>query len=292
MHPMLNVAVKAARAAGKIINRASMDIDLVRVGRKGPNDYVTETDQAAETAIIEVLHQAYPSHAILAEESGASGESEFEWIIDPIDGTANFIHGFPHYAVSIALRHKGVLSQAVIFDPVHNDLFTASRGEGAFLNNRRIRVSRRIKLRECLVGISYPARPEITLGAITAEFAALTRATSGIRRTGSAVLDLAYVACGRLDGYLSYGLKPWDLAAGALLVQEAGGLVTDFAGDSGYLDSGDLIAANSKILPMLLQTVNQPADIEKILTALGENTPEDTIDTSLNNGTSSDDAPL
>jgi myo-inositol-1(or 4)-monophosphatase len=265
MHPMLNVAVKAARAAGKIISRASMDIDLVRIGSKGPNDYVTETDQAAEAAIIEVLHQAYPTHAILAEESGASGKSDYEWVIDPIDGTANFIHNYPHYAVSIALRHNGVLSQAVIYDPVRNDLFTATRGDGAFLNNRRIRVSRRTKLSECLIGISYPAKPDITIRAIAAEFASLTRATAGIRRTGSAVLDLAYIASGRLDGYLSFGLKPWDLAAGALLVQEAGGLVTDFAGDSGYLESGDLVAANAKILPHLIKTVNQPVDIERFL---------------------------
>ena len=264
MHPMLNVAIKAARAAGKIINRASMDLDLVRVGQKGPNDFVTEADQAAETAIIDVLKTAYPDHAILAEESGASGDSEYQWIIDPIDGTANFIHGFPHYAVSIALRHRDVLSQAVIFDPVHNDLFTASRGEGAFLNNRRIRSNRRIKLNECLVGISYPAHPETTLGAIANDFAVLTQASAGLRRTGSAVLDLAYVACGRLDSYVAYGLKPWDLAAGALMVMEAGALVTDFAGESNYLESGDLIAANAKLLPSLLQMVNESIGKHKI----------------------------
>ncbi|MFN7835036.1 MAG: inositol monophosphatase family protein [Burkholderiaceae bacterium] len=260
MHPMLNVAIKAARAAGKIINRASLDIDLVRIGNKGPNDFVTETDQAAETTIIDILRQAYPTHAILAEESGASGESDYQWIIDPLDGTANFIHNYPHYAVSIALAHRGVLSQAVIFDPVRNDLFTASRGEGAFLNNRRIRVSKRTKLRECLIGISYPAKPDVSMQTIAAEFVTITRATAGIRRTGSAVLDLAYIASGRLDGYLSFGLKPWDLAAGALLVQEAGGLVTDFTGESDYLEAGDLVAANAKILPLLLGVVNEPDD--------------------------------
>lgn len=252
MHPMLNVAVKAARAAGKIINRAELDIDQIRVGMKGPNDFVTETDQAAEQAIIEVLKKAYPDHAILAEESGASGKSEFEWIIDPIDGTANFIHGYPHYAISIALRVKGMIQQAVVYNPASNDLFTASKGEGAFLNNRRIRVSKRTKPNEFLVGFAFPSGPGEGAQSVKRKMLALTESTAGIRKSGSAVLDLAYVACGRLDGYLCFGLKPWDLAAGVLLVSEAGGLFTDHEGNSDYFNTGNAVAGNPRALQYLL----------------------------------------
>lgn len=254
MHPMLNVAVKAARAAGKIINRASMDIDLVKVGSKGPNDFVTETDQAAEAAIIEVLRQAYPDHAILAEESGASGESDHVWIIDPIDGTSNFIHGYPCYAVSIALQVRGQITQALIYDPVNNDLYTASRGEGAFVNNKRIRVSKRLRMAEALTGVSYAAA-STDADLQTRRLIALNANSAGIRRSGSAVMDLAYLACGRLDAYVAKGLQPWDIAAGTLLVQEAGGLITDFTGEGGFMASGDIVAANPKLLPHLLRIV-------------------------------------
>ena len=252
MHPMLNVAVKAARAAGKIINRAELDLDQVKIGVKGPNDFVTETDQAAESAIIDVLKQAFPHHAILAEESGASGKSEYEWIIDPIDGTANFIHGLPHYAISIALRVSGQVQQAVVYNPANNEMFTASKGEGAFLNNRRIRVSKRIKPNEFLVGFAFPSGQIDGSQSVKRKMMTLTETTAGIRKSGSAVLDLAYIACGRLDGYLCFGLKPWDLATGVLLIAEAGGLMTDPEGNSSFFETGDAVAGNPKALQYLL----------------------------------------
>lgn len=252
MHPMLNVAVKAARAAGKIINRAELDLDQLKIGLKGPGDFVTETDQAAENAIVEVLRQAFPHHAILAEESGASGQSDYEWVIDPIDGTSNFIHGYPHYAVSIALRVKGAVQQALVYNPATNDLFTASRGEGAYLNNRRIRVSKRTKPHELLIGLAFPSGKTDETDQIRKKIIALTENTAGVRKSGSAVLDLAYVACGRLDGYLCFGLKPWDLASGVLLVSEAGGLMTDPQGNGEFFETGDAVAGNPKVLPFLL----------------------------------------
>lgn len=252
MHPMLNVAVKAARAAGKIINRAELDLDQVKVGVKGPNDFVTETDQAAEASIIEVLKTAYPDHAILAEESGSSGHSDYEWVIDPIDGTTNFIHGNPHYAISIALRVSGVVQQAVVYNPATNDLFTASKGEGAYLNNRRIRVSKRHKSNELLVGFAFPSGPTEGSQEIKRKMLELSERAAGVRKSGSAVLDLAYIACGRLDGYMCFGLKPWDLAAGILLVSEAGGLVTDPQGNTDYMENGNAVAGNPKALQYLL----------------------------------------
>src|SRR5438309_1140246 len=228
MHPMLGIAVRAARRAGAIINRAARDVDLMPVTRKRHNDFVTEVDKAAERAIIEVLHRAYPDHAILAEESGASagnaGDSEHTWIIDPLDGTTNFIHGFPQYAVSIALRHKGVLTQGVIFDPTKNELFTATRGRGAYLNERRIRVSRRVLLNEALIGTGFPFRDFHGLDEYLGMFRELTARTAGIRRAGAAALDIAYVAAGRLGGFWEMGLSPWDVAAGAWMGRGAGGL--------------------------------------------------------------------
>lgn len=252
MHPTLNVAIKAARAAGKLINRASLDLDLVRVGTKGPNDFVTETDQAAEAAIIEVLQQAYPDHAFLAEESGVTGQSDHVWIIDPIDGTSNFIHGYPCYAVSIALQIRGQIAHALVYDPNNNDLYTASRGEGAFLNNKRIRVGKRLRPHECLIGVSYPAG-NTDPDAQTRRLIALNANSAGVRRSGSAVMDLAALACGRIDAYVANGLKPWDMAAGLLLVQEAGGLITGFDGETVNLEAGQLIGANPKLLPHILK---------------------------------------
>ena len=253
---MLNIAVKAAREAGKIINRASLDIDRLQVGVKQQSDYVTEVDRAAEAAIIGVLREAYPAHSILAEESGASGSSDFQWIIDPLDGTTNFIHGFPQYAVSIGLAHRGVLTHAVVFDPNRNELFTASKGAGAFLNDKRIRVSKRTKLAESLIGTGFPYRVFDHVDAYLAIFKDLTRKTAGLRRPGAASLDLAYVACGRTDGFWELGLSPWDMAAGALLVAEAGGLVGDLAGEPGYMTSGNLVAGNPKIFAQLLQVID------------------------------------
>ena len=255
MHPMLNTAVKAARRAGNIINRAAQNLDVLAVTQKAANDFVTEVDRDAERAIIKILLDAYPGHSILAEESGASGRSEFRWIIDPLDGTTNFLHGFPQYAVSIALEHKGIITQAVIYDPVRNDLFTASRGRGAYLSDHRIRVSRRTRIEQSLLGTGFPFREFSSVDAYLAMFRDLTQKTAGIRRAGAATLDLAYVAAGRLDGFWEFGLSPWDMAAGSLLIVEAGGLVGDFEGNSGFLESGKIVAGNPKVFAQLIQTL-------------------------------------
>ncbi|NNM82814.1 MAG: inositol monophosphatase [Burkholderiales bacterium] len=255
MHPMLNTAVKAARRAGSIINRASQNIDLLKVEHKSYNDFVSEVDKAAESAILEILLDAYPDHAVMAEESGAKGESEYEWIIDPLDGTTNCLHGVPQYAVSIALAHKGVVTQAVVYDPVHNDLYTATRGSGAFLNDRRIRVSKRTRLEEALIGTGFPYRDFSHLEPYIAIFRELVQKTSGLRRPGSASLDLASVAAGRFDGFWEFGLSPWDIAAGTLLVTEAGGLVGDLEGETGYLSSGNIVAGTPRIFAQLLQVI-------------------------------------
>ena len=252
MHPMLNTAVKAARKAGSIINRASLDVDLVKVASKGRSDFVTEVDRAAEQAIVDILLKAYPDHAILAEESGASGDSEYTWIIDPLDGTTNFIHGFPQYAISIALRHREHVTQAVVFDPTRNELFTASRGRGAFLNERRIRVSKRSKLSECLIGTGFPFREFQHADAYLGMFKDMMLKTAGLRRPGAAALDLAYVAAGFYDGFWEVGLNPWDVAAGSLLVQEAGGLIGNLAGEADFLHSGQVIAANPKVFAQMV----------------------------------------
>lgn len=268
MHPMLTIAVKAARRAGSIINQASQNLDLLTVSKKSHSDYVSEVDGAAEAAIIKVLHSAYPDHAILAEESGRQGDhekSEFLWIIDPLDGTTNFLHGFPKYSVSIALKHKGVLTHAVVYDPNMNELFTASRGTGAFLNDRRIRVSKRNKLDDCLIGTGIPFRDLTHLDAYLAMFKDIVPRTAGIRRPGSAALDLAYVAAGRYDGFWEIGLAPWDMAAGCLLITEAGGLVGDLEGNGTFLESGQIIAGSPKVFSQLLQLITPhltPALIE------------------------------
>jgi myo-inositol-1(or 4)-monophosphatase len=263
MHPLLNTAVKAARRAGAIINRASLDLDLLRIGRKAPNDFVTEVDQMAEAAIIEVLSKAYPDHDFLGEETGTAGagarakaaaKSEYVWIIDPLDGTTNFIHGFPQYAVSI-----GLITQAVIYDPVHNDLFVASKGKGAMLNDRRIRVSSREKLDDCLIGTGFPFRDFDSLELSVSMFKELTQKTAGLRRPGAASLDLAYVACGRLDGFFEMGLMPWDAAAGSLLITEAGGLVGNFKGDADYLFHENIIAASPKIFGQMVTLLSRYA---------------------------------
>jgi myo-inositol-1(or 4)-monophosphatase len=257
MHPTLNIAVKAARRAGQIINRASLDLGQLTVSTKQQNDYVTEVDRAAEAAIIEVLRETYPKHAILAEETGHSGpeDSEYQWIIDPLDGTTNFIHGFPQYAVSIGMAHKGVMTHAVVYDPTRNELFTATKGTGAYLNEKRIRVSKRHRLDEALVGTGFPYRMFEHVDAYLDIFKDMTRKTAGVRRPGAASLDLAYVACGRLDGFWEFGLSPWDMAAGSLLISEAGGLVGDLAGEATYLATGNIIAGTPKIFGQILQVI-------------------------------------
>ena len=248
MHPMLNIAVKAARRAGAIINRASQDIGTLTIKSKNFNDFVSEVDVAAERAIIDTLKDAYPTHGFLGEESGStSHQSDFIWIIDPLDGTTNFLHGFPQYCVSIALQHKGEITQAVIYEPNRNDLYTATKGRGAFLNDKRIRVSKCDKLQDALIGTGFPFRDFKYLDDYLSMFKSMIQKTTGIRRAGSAALDLAYVANGSLDGFWEIGLSAWDIAAGGLLVREAGGIVTDLSGQSGWLESGNILVASPKI---------------------------------------------
>jgi len=260
MHPMLNTAVKAARKAGSIITRASSDIDRLTIRSKRKNDFVSEVDHAAEEAIIGVLREAYPSHGILAEESGAQDlDAEFIWVIDPLDGTTNFLHGFPQYCVSIGLLHKGVPNQAVVFDPNRNELFTASKGVGAYLNDRRIRVSKVDKVEDALMGTGFPFREVGHLDDYLRMFKNVTLNCAGVRRPGAAALDLAWVAAGRIDGFWEIGLSPWDMAAGALLVREAGGLIGDLEGEDKFMDSGRVVASNGKIFSALLQLLKQKA---------------------------------
>ncbi|HEY7741492.1 MAG TPA: inositol monophosphatase family protein [Burkholderiales bacterium] len=256
MHPMLNIAVKAARRAGNIITRASRNLDAIAFREKAVNDFVSEVDREAEEAVIRTLRDAYPAHSILAEESGASGESEYQWIIDPLDGTTNFIHGFPQYCVAIALKHRELVTQAVIYDPSRNDLFTATRGRGAFLNDQRMRVSKRTHLRASLIGTGFPFRQLEHMEVYLAILRDMMRGAAGVRRAGSAALDLAYVAAGRLDGFWEFGLSPWDMAAGALLVSEAGGLVGDLAGENRYLQTGNIVAGNPKVFVELLRAMS------------------------------------
>ena len=259
MHPTLNIAIKAARSGGHVISRASRDIGQLKVSTKQQSDYVTEVDRTAEAAIINVIREVYPAHAILAEESGAlagsAGDSEYQWIIDPLDGTTNFIHGFPQYAVSIGFAHKGVMTHAVVFDPTRNELFTASKGSGAYLNDTRIRVSTRSKLDESLIGTGFPYRVFDHVDAYLAIFKELSQKTAGQRRPGAAALDLAYVACARLDGFWELGLSPWDMAAGTLLITEAGGLVSDFSGESDYMNTGNILGGTPKVFAQLVQIV-------------------------------------
>ncbi len=251
---MLNIAVRAARRAGSIINRASLDNAGLEVRSKRQNDFVTRVDHAAEEAVLDVVRKAYPDHAILAEESGAAeGTAEYEWVIDPLDGTTNFIHGFPQYCVSIAIRHRGALAHGVVYDPNRNELFTASKGRGAFLNDRRIRVSKCTRFSEALVGTGFPFKELNRVEQYVKQFRSIITSTAGLRRAGAAALDLAYVACGRLDAFWELGLSPWDMAAGALLIQEAGGLVADLSGEQDFMSTGDVVAATPKIFPAALE---------------------------------------
>lgn len=261
LHPMLNVAIKAARTAGTIINRAALDIESVRVSTKQTNDFVTEVDQAAEAAIIDTLLTAYPDHAIWAEESGRRegkhGGADHVWIIDPLDGTTNFIHGFPVYCVSIALMVGKRIEQAVIYDPSRNDLFCATRGRGAYMNDRRIRVAKRIALRDTLLSTGFPFRPGDAFQTYLQMLGDVMPKCAGVRRPGSAALDLAYVAAGFSDGFFEMGLSPWDVAAGALLVTEAGGLVGNFTGESDFLEQKECLAANPKVYGQLVSLIGK-----------------------------------
>jgi myo-inositol-1(or 4)-monophosphatase len=256
MHPMLTTAVKAARKAGGIITRASFDVDKLNVRAKRQNDFVSEVDHAAEDAIISTLREAYPSHGFLAEESGEKdAKAEYVWVIDPLDGTTNFLHGNPQYCVSIGLLHKGKLQCAVVYDPNRNELFTATKGAGAFLNDRRIRVSRTDKLQDALLGTGFPFRELEHIDEYLRGMRTLMGICSGIRRPGAAALDLAWVAAGRTDGFWEMGLSPWDMCAGALLIREAGGLVGDFDGEDRFMETGRIVAANAKLFAALLKAL-------------------------------------
>jgi myo-inositol-1(or 4)-monophosphatase len=259
LHPMLNIAVKAARAAGSIINRAALDVERLTITAKGVNDFVTEVDQAAERVIIETLLTAYPGHAILAEESGrehGAKHSEYLWIIDPLDGTTNFIHGFPVYAVSIALALRGKVEQAVVYDPARNDLFLASKGRGAFLNDRRLRVSKRTRMAEALIGTGFPFRKGDNFKRYVEMFEQVMQHCAGVRRPGAAALDLCYVAAGWYDGFFETGLSPWDVAAGSLMITEAGGLIGNFTGEADFLYQREAVAGNPKIYGQLVQMLS------------------------------------
>ena len=257
---MLNVAIKAARAAGAIINRAALDVEAVRISQKQVNDFVTEVDHASEAAIIDTLLTAYPDHGFLAEESGSqhgNPNADHIWIIDPLDGTTNFIHGFPTYCVSIALQVRGRIEQAVVYDPTRNDLFTATRGRGAFLNDRRIRVSKRTQLKECLISTGFPFRPGDNFNHYLLMMGDVMQKTAGLRRPGAAALDLAYVAAGFTDAFFETGLSPWDVAAGSLLVTEAGGLVGNFTGESDFLEQRECLAGNPRVYGQLVPILHK-----------------------------------
>jgi myo-inositol-1(or 4)-monophosphatase len=256
--PLINIAIQAARSAGNIIIRGLDRLDKVQVSEKRPNDYVTDIDQNAEREIISIIRKAHPNHGILAEESGEIDGNEYTWIIDPLDGTRNFIHGFPQFAVSIAISYKGKIEHGVTYDPVRQELFSASRGKGAQLNDRRIRVSNRKLLEECLLGTGFPHHHSAeVIQSYIESLKAILPLSGDVRRAGAATLDLAYVACGRLDGFWEMGLKPWDLAAGTLFVKEAGGLVCDFNGAEDYLKNGNVVAGNPKVLKLLLQQISR-----------------------------------
>jgi myo-inositol-1(or 4)-monophosphatase len=252
MQGMLNIAVRAARRAGGLIVRQISQLDSLQVSEKGRNEYVTGVDRLAEEAIVEVVLEHFPEHSILAEERGLQGEHEYQWIIDPLDGTTNFIHGFPVFAVSIAVARGNQLEHGVVYDPLRQEIFTASRGEGAQLDGRRIRVSKRHSLRHGLIATGFPYRMNAAhMDSYLQMLKAVMLDSAGVRRPGSAALDLCYVAAGRVDGFWELGLHIWDIAAGALIIREAGGRISDFRGTDGYLQSGNVIAGNPKVYAAL-----------------------------------------
>ena len=257
MNPILNTAFKAARRAGQMMIRASGNLEAVKIDSKAFNDFVSNVDRESEMILVDALKEAYPHHKIICEESGSHGKSdaEYEWIIDPLDGTTNFLHGHPQYAISMALLHKGVLQEALVYAPERNDLYMASRGQGALLNDRRIRVSNRVELNRCLIGTGFPVVDQSMMDRYLAILKDFLSKTAGGRREGSAALDLCSVAVGRLDGFFEFNLKPWDVAAGALIVKEAGGIVTDMQGNDTWLQTGNIVAGNPKVLAQMLQII-------------------------------------
>lgn len=257
MQPILNIAIRAARKAGTVITRAIDQIETLTVTQKGRHDFVSEIDRRAEDEIIRTIRKTYPSHGILAEESGELKGDDTVWIIDPLDGTTNFLHGFPQFAVSIGIRNRNRLEHGLIYDPLRDELFTASFGEGAQLNGRRLRVSKTNSLESSLLGTGFPFREISQMDEYLAIFRNIMPDCSGIRRAGAASLDLAYVAAGRLDGFWEFGLKPWDMAAGAVIIQEAGGLVGDAQGANNFMQTGDMVAGNPKVFAALLQRIQE-----------------------------------
>lgn len=256
MNPTLNIAIQAARAAGRIMLRHMDRLDRVNVSAKQHNDFVSDVDHQAEAEIIGVIRQTYPDHGILAEESGASGSGDYLWIVDPLDGTTNYLHGFPQFCVSIAFSHKSRLETGLVYDPLREEMFAATRGGGAQLNDRRIRVSGRTSLDGALLGTGFPfRRPEI-MDSYLDTLRVLSGRCGDVRRAGAAALDLAYVAGGRLDGFWEIGLSKWDIAAGALLIQEAGGLVGDFGGGHEFLDTGNIVAGSPRVFKGIVQAIH------------------------------------
>jgi len=265
MHPLINMGMRAARRAGDLIVRSLSRLDSIKIDTKGRNDFVTDVDRKAEAEIIATVRKSYPDHAFLAEESGRSGDGEFVWIIDPLDGTTNFLHGFPTFCVSIAVEQKGRLQHAIVYDPMRQEVFTASRGEGAQLEGKKIRVSTQRTLEGALIGTGFPFR---SVAAHVDDYLAILKVimttAAGVRRPGSAALDLAYVAAGRTDGFWEFGLSPWDTAAGVLLIQEAGGRVGTPAG-SEYALGKNVVAGNPKVYEALLAAIGPltPADLRE-----------------------------
>ena len=275
MNPILNTAFKAARKAGDMMIRASANLDAVKVDSKAFNDFVSDIDRQSESILLDTLFYSYPTHLVRSEEGGYFRASktregvtieqmdaadvpavpEYEWIIDPLDGTTNYLHGHPQYAISMALLHKGKLQEALVYAPERNDCYMASRGQGALRNDRRIRVSNRIELNRCLIGTGFPVVDQSMMDTYLAILKDFLAKTAGGRREGAAALDLCALACGRLDGFFEFNLKPWDIAAGALIVQEAGGIVTDMQCNESWLESGDVVAANPKVLAQMLQII-------------------------------------
>lgn len=257
-HPLVNIAVQAARDAGRVILRYMNRMEGVTVAEKQRHDFVSQVDREAEQAIVRVIRRVHPDHAILAEEGGhtkGSRNNTVEWVVDPLDGTTNFLRGFPHFAVSIGIRERGRPAHGVVYDPVREELFVASQGRGALLNDRRIRVNELKGVRDALLATGFPFRERALLAQYMAMFQALFRDAADVRRAGSAALDLAYVAAGRVDGFWEFGLKAWDMAAGAVLIREAGGVVTDFTDGDSFLERGDIAAGSIKLHHELLDII-------------------------------------
>lgn len=256
MHPYLNIAINAARQAGNLIVRYMDRIDELEIKEKNHTSLVSSVDVAAEKLIIETILKNYPQHGILAEECGEiNAGAEIQWVIDPLDGTMNYLHGFPHFAISIAIKIKNRTEHGLIYDPLRQEIFSGSRGRGAQLNARRVRVSEQPTLNAALIGSSYPFKNQHATEKFLPAFQRIAAQSSSLRRSGCSTLDLAYVAAGRLDGYWGYSLRNWDMAAGVLLIKEAGGLVTDFSGSEQYAETGNIVAANRKLTKAILKHI-------------------------------------